>query len=400
MPINFFRFLLGFVRFKFTDGFKEGFVNSCYGENLNIKNIKIKNNALIAEADIKTYKKLHTLALKHGGAVKIVKRVGMPFITAPLKNRWGVFAGVIFFIFFISFMGGFIWNITVTGTDRLSDAQIIDYLNQNGVEIGRRWASIDKENLEFAVLSDFDDVSWISINRFGSTAAIEINEAVLEPDAVDNKKITNVVADRDGVITHITALGGTPAVGAGDAVTKGDLLISGVYESEVDGLNHFSHAHGTALAQIEEDITLNISRQQNDKIYTGKKEYKSLYFFGAEIPLCFAKDKGKSDTVTKWNYFLINSNRLPIATVTREKNYYKIEARTLSDTELEALAKSELERRKATQLKDCNILSESVDISVGSDSCLITGSYAYIADIGKEAEIQIDYDTNNKDNNN
>lgn len=346
MPINFFRFLFGFVRFKFVGGFKERFVNSCYSEKLNIKSIKIENDVLIGETDIKTYKKLHTLALKHGGAVKIIKRVGLPFITSAFKNRWGVFAGAIFFIFFVSFMGGFIWDITVTGTDRLSDAQIIDYLSQNGVKIGRRWASIDKENLEFAVLSDFDDVSWISINRLGSTASIEINEAVREPESIELKKITNVVADRDGVITHITALGGTPIVGAGDAVTKGDLLISGIYESEVDGLNHYSHAHGTALAQIEQDITLNISRQQNDKIYTAKKEYKSLYFFGVEIPFYILKDKAESDTVTKWNYFLINSKRLPIATVTREEDYYKIETKTLVDDELEALAKSELEKRK------------------------------------------------------
>lgn len=397
MLVNLFRFIFGYVNFSFSGGFNEGFVNSCYNENLNLKKIKIKNNILTAQTDIKTYKKLHKIAFRHGGRVKITKKKGVPFITAPLKNRWGVFAGALFFVFFISYMGGFIWNITVTGTDRITDAQIMDYLAHNGVKIGNRWANIDKENLEFAVLADFDDVAWISINKFGSTAGIEINETVAAPNLIDTKKITNVVAKRDGVITHITALGGLPAVQAGEAVTKGDLLISGVYESEVDGKNHFTRAHGAALAQIEEDITLNISREQNNKVYTKEKEYKSIYFFGVEIPLYLKKDKEKSDTVIEKSYLLLNSYRLPIATVKRTEKYYEIDSKTLTDEELESLAKSELNKRKQKELENANILTEKVTLSTSDDGCLITGEYVFIEDIGKESEIKIE-DYNNDNN--
>lgn len=390
MLVNFFRFLKGYVVFSFSGGFAEGFVNSCFNEDLDIKKIKIKNGALTAQADIKTYKQLHKIALKHGGVVKIIKKRGMPFLTYPLKNRWGVFAGAVFFVFFISFMGGFIWNITVTGTDRVTDAQIMDYLAQNGVKIGRRWSSIDKETLEFGVLADFDDVSWISINKFGSTAGIEINEAVTKPDVIEANIITNVVADRDGIITHITALGGMPAVKAGEAVTKGDLLISGVYESEVDGQNHFTHAHGTALAEAEQDIMLNISRQQNDKVYKDEKIYKSFYFFGIELALYFKKDKRSSDTVTEISYYLLNDVKLPIAVITKTEHYYEIEKKMLTDEELEALAKSELERRADKKLFNCKIISQNVELKTDEIGCMIIGSYKYIADIGREIKIEIE----------
>lgn len=390
MLVKFFRFVFGYVKFSFSGGFNEGFINSCYDKELKIRDIKIKNNSLFAQTDIKTYKKLHKIAFMHGGRVQIIKRKGLPFLTAPLKNRWGIFAGALFFVFFISFMGGFIWNITVTGTDRLVDSQVADYLAENGVAIGKRWADIDKENLEFSVLSDFKGVSWISINKFGSTAAIEINETVAAPDIINNDEITNVVADRDGIIIHITALSGMPAVKSGEAVTKGDLLISGAYADETDEFNHFTHAHGTALAKSEQNITLNISRQQNNKVYTSKKEYKSIYFFGAEIPLYLAKSKGDSDTVTEKAYFLLNSNKLPIAIVSRTENYYEINSKFLSDEELEALAKSELEKRKSTQFKDCEIINESIALDTGEDGCLISGDYTFIADIGKEVPIEIE----------
>ncbi len=400
MFVNFFRFLFGYVRFSFSGGFNEGFINACYKKGLNIKNIKTKNDVLTAETDMKTYMKLHRIAYKDGGKVKIIKKCGIPFLLSPLRNRWGVFAGMLFFVFFISFMGGFIWNITVTGTDKVKDAKIIDYLSQNGLAVGKRWADIDKENLEFSVLADFDDVGWISINKFGSTAGIEINETVNAPNIIDNSKITNVKATKDGIIKHVTALSGLPQVKEGDAVTAGDLLISGVYASEVDNKNHFTHAHGTVLAEVKSEISLNISREQNNKIYTDEKDYKSLYFFGLKIPLYFNRDKRDSDTVTEKSYFLLNSFRLPIAILTEKENYYNIDSKTLDDNELIELAKSELEKRKNNELKNCNILTENVSYDVGADSCKITGNYTFIEDIGKEFEIEVndELEKNNNDN--
>lgn len=400
MFVNLFRLFLGYVKFAFIGGFAEGFINDCYEKGFSLKNIRTKNNAIICETNIKTYMKLHRIAYKHGGKVKIIKKCGMPFFLSPLKNRWGIFAGMLFFVFFISFMGGFIWNITVTGTDKVTDAKIIEYLSQNGLAVGKRWADFDKESLEFSVLSDFEDVGWISINKFGSTAGIEINETVRTPNIIDNSKITNVKATQDGIIKHVTALSGLPQVKEGEAVTKGDLLISGVYQSEVDNKNHFTHAHGTVLAEVKDNFTLNISREQNNKIYTSEKEYKSLYFFGLKIPLYLHKDKGDSDTVTEKSYYLLNSFRLPIAVITEKENYYKTESKTLEDDELVELAKSELEKRKNNELENCNIITEKVSYDLGADSCKITGSYTFIKDIGKEFELEMNENKDSEDNEN
>ena len=247
MPISFFRFLLGYVKFSFTGGFADKFVNECFLRNINIKNIIYKENALYAEASIKSYRALHRIALKCGGTVKISKKCGLPFLLAPLKGRWGFFAGILFFVLFISYMGGFVWNITVIGNNRLAEAKIVDYLAQNGFKTGCRWANVDKENLEFEILSDFDEVAWVSINKLGCLAQIEISESVPKPDIVDSGRITNVKASKDGVIVHVTALGGWPEVREGDAVAKGDLLISGVFESEVDKKNHFAHLRNVSI---------------------------------------------------------------------------------------------------------------------------------------------------------
>lgn len=385
--ISIIRWLLGYIIFVFENGFTEGFINDCYENNINLKDISQRQNGISAKTDIKTYFQLHRIAYRHGGKIKAVKRKGLPFLLLPLKNRWGFFFGIIFSVFLISFMGGYIWNITVVGNNRVTDAGIVDYLAQNGFKTGARWSSTDKENLEFGVMAEFPQVSWISINKLGSLALVEINETRDRPNVADDSKITNVVAQEDGIITHVTALGGWSAVKAGDAVSKGDLLISGINESEVDEQNHFAHAHGTVLASVNDELQLNISREQKEKSVYKTVRYKSFFFFGIHIPLYFSREKGEYDEKIEKSNLVYNDFRLPIGTETAECNYYSVESKTLSDAELEQLAASELEKLKNEKLKNAQIISENVDINTEGSVCIITGTYNSVKDIGRETEI-------------
>ena len=390
MLINFFRWLLGYVKFSYTGGFREDFINDCYQQGIYLRNICIKNDELTAEVKIKSYKALHKIAFSHGGKVKIFKRKGVPFLLSPLNNRWGFFIGIVYFIFFISFMGGFVWNITVTGNNRVTEVKIVDYLAKNGFKIGTRWDSVDKEQLELAIMADFEDVAWISINKIGSTASIEINETVNKPNIVDKKKTTNVKAAKDGVIVRLEVLGGWAAVQEGEAVTAGDLLISGVRESEVDKKNHYAHAYGSVFAEVDDEISVNISRNQDERVSTYSKDYKSVFLFGMEIPLYFQKDMGNAAETTDKTYLVINSYRLPVGIIKNHLDYFKTETVSISDKELEALAKTELEKKKEEEFKDCEILSEKVSIDMTEDGCTITGKYKYIQDIGEETELLFD----------
>ena len=386
MLIKLFRWLFGYVKFSYSGGFKEDFINDCYRAGINLKNLCRRGDILLAETGIKTYKRLHRFAFAHGGKVKIIKRKGLPFLLSPLNNRWGLFAGVVFFVFFISFMGGFVWNITVTGNNRVTEVKIVDYLAQNGFSVGTGWSSVDKEQLEISIMAHFEDVAWISINKLGSTASIEIDETVNKPEMTE-KNVTNVRAAQDGVIVRMTVNSGWAEVREGDAVTAGDLLISGIRESEIDKKNHYAHAKGTVLAQVESTITLNISRRQTEKSYTYDKVYKTLYLFGLEIPLYLSKDGGTADESIEKEYLVLNDYRLPVGIITDKAKYYNSQTVLLSDSELETLARSELEKRKNGEIGEPEIVSENVSVQMNEDDCNITGQYSYIKDIGEEAEI-------------
>lgn len=390
MLIRFINWFFGYVVFSFSGGFTDGFINRCYEEKINIKNIVCENSVVTARCSINAYKRLHRVALKSGGKVKILKKHGLPFILHPLKGRCGIFCGMLFFVLFVSFMSGFIWNITVVGNNTLETSKIVDYLAQNGFKTGVRWSDTDKENLEFSVMADFDDIAWISINRFGCLAQVEIRETTPKPQIENNNIITNVTADKDGVIVKVTALGGWPAVKAGDAVTKGDLLISGVYEApetENPQKNHYARAHGSVIAKTDYEITVNIPREQSEKVYTSEKQYKTLYFFGAEIPLYI--DKKEENTVSEFQkrYLVLNDFRLPIGIYTETRRTYKDTKRSVSNAELLEAAKKELAAREKEELKDCDIIGKSEKNEITRDGIVYTVDYSLLEDIGSEHKI-------------
>lgn len=391
MLIKLINLISGYVIFTFTGGFADKFINLCYEENINIKNIIYSEKALTARCSINSYKKLRKIAQKSGGRLRIIKKRGLPFILHPLKDRWGVFAGLLLFVFMTSFLTGYIWNITVIGNDTLQQAAIVDFLAKNGFKTGARWAQTDKENLEFAVMAEFDEVAWISINKLGCLAQVEIREAVKQPEVEDDRKITNVIAKKDGVIVSVTALGGWEAVKEGEAVTKGDLLISGVYEPkdeyQVLQKNHYAHAHGTVMAKTDATITVNVPREQSIKTTTDEKEFKSFYFYGIEIPL-FINDKRENYQIDySKTYLVVDGFRLPIGIFTEKRSYYSTEKESASDEALETLAAAQLEERKKEELKNCEILGENIDTEITQSGITITASYSLLEDIGEEKEI-------------
>lgn len=97
MLIKLINWLSGYVIFTFSGGFTDGFINRCFQEKINIKNIVNHKNGVTARCSIKAYKRLHTLALRSGGKVKIVKKKGLPFILRPLKGQMGRFRRTVVF---------------------------------------------------------------------------------------------------------------------------------------------------------------------------------------------------------------------------------------------------------------------------------------------------------------
>lgn len=317
--IKFFRFLLGYVDFEFKKGFSEGFINECFENGVEIQNISLTENGFTAICRIGTYKKLHRIALRHGGCVKVVKKHGLPFFLSPLKERTGFFIGALLFVFILSFLGAFVWNIEITGCDRLSENTISAYLDNHKFKTGVMWGVIDRKSIAWDMMSDFDDIAWVHINKKGTTAIVEINETTQKPEKIDEYKLKGIKAAR-------------------------------------------------------KEITVTAQRQQSKMSIKQSKNYYNLHFFSLNIPLYF-KIK-KADFETKSDKFLtIKKKELPIGcTVTNEQSINCIKY-DLTNDELVNLAKKKLSIISERELEGYEIVNTNITYDIKNDECTMTGAY-------------------------
>ncbi len=382
------RWLLGWVKFAFVGGFNEGFLDSCYEEKYNIRNITVDGKTLYAECLAGLYPRLRKPARENGGRLKIIKKHGFPFIFLKIRNRWGIFTGIVIGIAFISFISGFAWNIEITGNERLSEETVRAFLAENGFYEGARFKSVDRPTLEKLLLASFDDIAWAHINRNGTSATVEINEAVIRPKTVNRKKYANLKAKKSGVIVKATAYDGWAKVRKGDAVNKGDLLISGIYTNE-KGKTYFTRARGQYIAEVKEKFELTVSRQQSYKRSLSETERTALLLFGLRIPLYLEKTPKNAEVETQNKRIILNGKALPVGLEKSIVRVYKKEVKTLSDGELTALSKKEAERKLKKEYGKYEIIKQKIDTELTDSAAVSKGYVLCLEDIGKEVRIKI-----------
>lgn len=317
--IKFFRLLFGYVHFKFSGGFSEGFINECFKNDIPIENITADDDGFNAVCSIKTYKKLHKIAFAHGGKVKIIKKYGLPFFLSPLKNRSGFLIGAVLFIFIFSFLGSFVWNIEIKGCDRLGKDTVLAYLENNNFKKGVMWGSVNKSSLAWDMMSDFDDIAWAHINRKGTTAVVEINETRQKPDTANEKKLKG---------------------------TKAGL----------------------------EKISVEVLRSQSKMSIKSTKNYYTLHFFALNIPLYFNAKSGDFEEKSS-KYLTIKKKELPIGITKVKSQQLSSINYDLTDDELLKLAKNKLNIYTRQQLGEYEIVNQDFDYTVTDDKCVITGRY-------------------------
>lgn len=388
--IRLFRWIFGYVEFVFKNGFADGFINDCYNQKINLHNIKKDKNELAAICVPSEYMKLHRIALKHGGTVKITKRKGLLFPAMRIWNRAGILLGIVAFITIINFLGGFVWQIDVSGNEKISDREIIDFLESNGYYEGVYNKSVDKDLLEDLMMASFKNLAWVNINQHGSTATVELREAVMRPKVTNTKGYYNLKSKKDGTIVSAKATNGWQVARVGDGVTKGDLLVSGIYESEKNKINLYTHASGVYIARVNEQFSITVNRQQTYKQYTGEYKFKSIIFFGIKIPLYIGSSKIQDSDITEYaSYIRLNDKRLPIGLTEKTVRPYEAVTVELNDKELTKLINQKIDEKLSEDFADCEITKKDIDISLNANNAVAKGKLICLEDIGEEVEIKI-----------
>lgn len=221
----------GYSEIQVEGYFVERFVNLCLIRNIKIWDIeKITEGTIKLKIDEKDFKQIDELLKITYSKMKVLKKEGIPKINKLYKKRYGFIIVSILSYIAISIFSLFIWNIEIVGNKRIETDEIYKLLENEGLQIGKLKEKVDYKTLKSNIYINRDDILWIGINTKGVKVTVEIVER-LEVEGIDNTPC-NIVADKDGIIEKISVRKGMKKVNVGDSVCKGDILVSGIMESE------------------------------------------------------------------------------------------------------------------------------------------------------------------------
>jgi len=374
------KFLKGCVEFEVKTSDVQGFLNSCLKDNITIFNLNFTDTGAIMSASVYDYKRLQKIKVRR----KILKKHGIRFYVNRYRKRIGLALGCVLLVFSLIILSGYIWNIDVTGNNRLSDNLILETLEQNGVYIGARKSKINIREVKRNIINDLYDVSWITINIDGSFAHIEIKERNIKPTSEDKSKPSNLIASDDGEIVKMEITKGKPIATVGSGVKKGDLLVAGFYNDKKDNLI-LEHSSGKVTARLNLSKTFSCNKNITKTVGYNKKSYYSLNFANKKLNLFWnhvPDDEWKCEV--KENKISLFGLKLPfsISQTTYSKEIYE-------NYELVAeVAKNrlldEIDHFEKDELYECKILKKNIVWKMDADS-----KYTAIVDYFYEKNIAV-----------
>ena len=207
--------------------------------------------------------RLRQVLTQTDAVLTVVRTEGAPEVWRQYRRRYVLLSAAGLLMLTMALGGTHIWAFQVTGNDTVPTETILRTLEKYGVALGAR-SRIQQEELRNHVLLELPDVVWLTVNMRGCTAHVQVVERQRPPHLYTDGEITNVVAARDGLVTGVQALDGEAQVMAGSTVTAGQVLISGVVDSDRRGYR-LLHGMGQVWARTWYELSVSVPLTVREK---------------------------------------------------------------------------------------------------------------------------------------
>ena len=368
-------YICGYIRVSVEGYYIERFINICTNKKIIIWNLKRdKNVKLYFNVSINDFKTIIKIAKKLKCHTKIEKKCGLPFLLNRYKKR-KIFAMLVIIVAISAcIVSNFVWNIEIKVEDNNNLEGIFEDITQSGLNVGMLKSKINTKDVINKVRLKRDDVAWMGIELKGTNAIISIVKSDKKPDIVDETDYCNIVSDKVGMITKISAQNGTANVKVGDTVNVGTVLINGWLEGKYTGIRYV-HAKGNVEAKVWHTKYKFVPYNTTEIKETGNVEkFYSIKFNNFEINLQKRVSKFKIyDTIeTAEKFRLFSDFYLPISVkkvinkeqIKEEKTYNNEQAKDLGILELEEELNLEIEDKNRIVNKNVNKYEKENGIEV------------------------------------
>lgn len=205
---------------------------------LSEEGITVNNVTMINEFEAVLYiKKEHiiksvSVLLKNGD--QVTKRSSFPSVFQVLKRRIVLIGTLIILLMLTIWIPTRVFFIFVEGNSYVPDQRILEAAKSSGIYFGAKRVDVRSEEIKNRMLESVPQLQWTGINTSGCIAKISVKEKAQGSTVPLQTDIEEIVALRDGIICSATATEGTLLCKVGQAVTKGQTLVSGYADVGLD----------------------------------------------------------------------------------------------------------------------------------------------------------------------
>jgi len=306
-------FLKGYVIIQADGYFLERFINICMRRGLLLWDMKKPGDTRMrAKITIADFRQLRGVAQKTKTRVKIVRKRGLPFVLHRYRSRRPAVVGLILAAIMLWYFANFVTGVVITGNERITEPVLLTELRGFGVDLGRSVRRINTDLLENKLMTKMPDLSWVGVTVKGSKVYVDVRERAVLPPRVDKNLPCNIVAARAGVIELPDVRWGQTVVAVGQAVAEGDLLVSGLMDSRVEGITYI-HAAGDVYAYTSYKESIVYPLELQEKVDTGvtKRRYSIRFmkfnmnfYLNSRIPFAVYEKTASERQINLWDDFL------------------------------------------------------------------------------------------------
>ena len=386
--MSFWKQAAGIVRAELVSADPEGALRALGEAGIALDEITPKGaltlEFLLRREDLPT---AEALCRKRGDGFRVLGRQGLWYAVGALWERKLLLTGLLFLIGLTALLPTRVLFFRVEGNKAVPKAQILWEAERQGLSFGASRRGVRSERVKNALLEAIPELEWVGVNTQGCTAVISVRERTAPAPAPEAKhQVGNIVAAMDGYILSVTVTQGTGQVQPGQAVKKGEILISGYTDCGI--CIQAAQAEGEILAQTRRQIEAVTPAQylRKGKI-TGTKRALSLLLGKKRI--FFWKDsgilEGSCDRIQEdYPLTLPGRFRLPVSLRVETYEIRESTSAKLTGTEASALLEAFAARYLPRQMIAGRIQKTQQTILRNGDIYRLRGGYLCQEMLGRE----------------
>lgn len=306
---------------------KENYLRVLVSKNIYYRNLVHKDNLIylvINESDLDILKKEFL-------SLNVVKYYGKKRIKYFLKEHYIFILSFLFSYIVLVILSNVIFDVeVVTNNNKLKD-KIYLYLKDYGIEKYKFIKNSNKlDSIKEKILRDNkDDLEWIEITRSGTKYTVNLTERIINNE-VENNKVSDIVAKKDALITHLTIKRGSALKEVNELVHKGEVIITGNIlkdEKIVDTVR----AEGSVYGEVWYTVNVSVPYKHTEYFKTGEVvNHIYLDVFGKKFTLIghYVTENAISEETV-----LVNKPYLPFKVIRESKELYTYKSVNLNKEE-------------------------------------------------------------------